>query len=84
MPQRTDPYIDDPYFRDPLIVDGYGRPVGRPNVPRASEGRGWILAILGIGALLFLGLTFGPFGWDFHKTGPDVTESGLSTIGQGR
>ncbi|HEY7299349.1 MAG TPA: hypothetical protein VH684_15695 [Xanthobacteraceae bacterium] len=84
MPHCTDPYIDDPCFRDPSIVDRYGTPIGRTKFNQTHEGRAWAFAILGIGAiLLIVGLALGPFGWEFNNTSPSVAGS-PTTIGQAR
>ena len=80
----SDPYIDDPCFRDPSIVDRYGVPVRRAKFNQTRDRRAWTLAILGIGAILLIaGLAFGPFGWEFSKTSPGFAES-PTTIGQAR
>jgi hypothetical protein len=85
MPHCTDPYIDDPCFRDPSIVDRHGIPVGQAKFNQIRKGKVWTLAILGIGAiLLIVGLAFNPFGWEFNKANPGFAGSPPSTIGQGR
>jgi hypothetical protein len=84
MPHCSDPYIDDPYFREPSIVDRYGVPIGRAKFNQRRQSRAWMLAILGIAAILLIGaLAYGPSGWESHKTGPAVAES-PTTIGQAR
>ena len=85
MPHCSDPYIEDPSFRDPLIVNRYGIPIARGNFNGRSNGKGQRLAILGIAAiLLIIGLAVGPFGWQFSKTGPSVADLIPTTTGQGR
>jgi len=80
MPHRSDPYIDEPAFRDPPMVNRYGRPVTRSSL---NPGVSWTRAMVGIGAILIVfGLAY--YGWSFGKVGPEFTDSARSTIGQAR
>jgi hypothetical protein len=85
MPHCSDPYIEDPCFRDPLILNRYGIPVGHRNFNGRSNGKGGRLAVLGIAAiLLIIGLAVGPFGWQFSKTVGTVADLAPTTTGQAR
>jgi hypothetical protein len=85
MRHYTDPFTDDPRFRDPPIVDRHGKPIGLRKWSGEREGSRWTWALLGIAAvLLVIGIVFGPFGGKFRHTGPELAESAPNTIGQGR
>jgi hypothetical protein len=85
MPHCTDPYVDDPCFRDPSIVDRYGVPIARHNFNRTNQARAWTLIILGLAAMLLVGgIAFGPLGGEFGKVSPGTADSAPSTIGQAR
>jgi hypothetical protein len=85
MPHCTDPFVNDPFFRDPPVVDRYGRPISRRKWSGEGERTRWTWAIVGIAAmLLVLGFAFGPFAWDLRNAGPELAATAASTIGQGR
>jgi hypothetical protein len=80
MPHGCDPFIDDPVFRDPPIVNRYGRPVSHPS---SNPGVLSTRAMLGIGALLLI-FSLAYYGWNARSTGLEFAQSAPTTIGQAR
>ena len=46
MGRVNDPYMDDPYFRDALIINSHGRYTDRPKLDRPSQGKTWKWSVL--------------------------------------
>ena len=50
----NDPYMDDAYFRDALIINKHGRYIDRPNLDRRSQGKAWKWSVLTVGAIVII------------------------------
>ena len=54
MARVNDPYRDDVYFRDALILNRSGRYTDRPNLDRRSQGKAWKWSVLTVGAIVII------------------------------
>jgi hypothetical protein len=84
MARVNDPYMDDPYFRDALIINSHGRYTDRPNLDRPGQARTWKWSVLTAGTILVIAaVAYSSYGGRFGATDPTANAT-ISTIGQGR
>ena len=84
MARVNDPYMDDPYFRDALIVNRSGSYTERPNLDRPGQARSWKRLLLTVGAIVILAfVAYSSYGGRFGTT-DSIANVTMSTIGQGR
>ena len=84
MTRVNDPYMDDPYFRDALIVNRSGSYAERPNLDRPGQGTTWKRVVLTLGAIVIIAVAaYSSFGGRFGTT-DSIANVTMSTIGQGR
>jgi hypothetical protein len=84
MARFNDPYMDDPYFRDALIINRSGTYTNRPKVDWPSQGKAWKWSILTVGTILILvAVAYSSYGGRLGTTGL-IANVTMSTIDQGR
>jgi hypothetical protein len=84
MTRVNDPYMDDPYFRDALIVNRSGAYTERPNLDRPGQAKTWKRLVLTVGAIVILVfVAYSSYGGRFDTT-RSIANATITTIGQGR
>ena len=84
MARVNDPYLDDPYFRDALILNRHGAYTNRPRLDRSSQGKTWKWSVLTVGAIVIIvAVAYSSYGGRFGTTDP-IANATMSTIGQRR
>ena len=84
MTRVNDPYMDDPYFRDALIVNRSGTYTERPNLDRPGQAKTWKRLVLTVGAIVIIAVVaYSSYGGRFDTTG-SIASATMNTIGQGR
>ena len=84
MARLNDPYMDDAYFRDALIINRSGRYTGRPRLNRSSQVKAWKWSVLTLGAIaIIVAVAYSSYGGRFGTTG-QIANATMSTIDQGR
>ena len=82
MTRVNDPYMDDPYFRDALIVNRSGTYTERPNLNRPGQAKTWKRLVLTVGAIVIIAVVaYSSYGGRFDTTRP-IANATISTIGQ--
>ena len=81
MARVNDPYLDDPYFRDALILNRHGAYTNRPKVDWPSQGKAWKWSILTVGAIVIIvAVAYSSYSGRFSTT----DQIANATIDQGR
>jgi hypothetical protein len=84
MARVNDPYLDDPYFRDALILNRYAAYTNRPRLDRSSQGKTWKWSFLTVGAIVIIvGVAYSSYNQRFSTT-DQIANATISTIDQGR
>jgi hypothetical protein len=84
MAPVNDPYMDDPYFRDALIINRSGTYTNRPKLDQPSQGKTLKWLVLTVGAtLIIVGVAYNSYSGRFGTTG-QIANATMSTIDQGR
>ena len=84
MTRVNDPYMDDPCFRDALIVNRSGTYTERPSLDRPAQAKTWKRLVLTVGAIVIIAVVaYSSYGVRFGATG-SIANATMSTIGQGR
>jgi hypothetical protein len=84
MTRVNDPYMDDPYFRDALILNRSGAYTERPSLDRPGQAKTWKRLVLTVGAIVILVVVaYSSYGGRSGATG-SIANATMSTIGQGR
>ena len=84
MARVNDPYMDDPYFRDALIINSHGRYTDRPNLDRPGQARTWKWSVLTVGTILVIAaVAYSSYSGRFSIT-DQIANATMSTIDQGR
>ena len=66
MARVNDPYMDDPYFRDALILNRHGAYINRPRLDRSSQGKAWKWSVLTVGAtVIIVAVAYSSYGGRF-------------------
>ena len=81
MARVNDPYLDDPYFPDALILNRHGAYINRPRLDRSSQGKTWKWSVLTVGAIVIIvAVAYSSYSGRFSTT----DQIANATIDQGR
>ena len=81
MARVNDPYLDDPYFRDALILNRHGAYTNRPRLDWSSQGKTWKWSVLTVGAIVIIvAAAYSSYSGRFSTT----DQIANATIDQGR
>ena len=84
MARVNDPYMDDPYFRDALIINRFGSYTNRPNLDRPGQAKTWKWSILTVGTILIIvAVAYSSYGGRLGTTRL-IANVTMSTIDLGR
>jgi hypothetical protein len=84
MGRINDPYMDDPYFRDALILNRSGRYTDRPKVDWPSQAKTFKWSVLTVGMIVIIvAVIYSSYSGRFSTT-DQIANVTISTIDQGR